>query len=223
MVVLPETSAECEMKSQFQCSSRGFSPWLLTAYVNSTCLRFFSTCFWDHEPADNSSTWLELEKGCLFCSGRGSSLPNMLVARCYHRVIQVQSIYIFVSPKQTGSHTQVHWNNLNTHNLTWKVLPDMKEGRCYWCVYVCGSQLVEGLLRRLTASFLSSEFLEAKVCCLFVHNNQLVVTFLSLPQEGRAANQTLSWVDIIGQTLFAISTLSTDMARFYSADPLHWN
>ena len=74
---------------------------------------------------------------------------------------------------------------MELNNRTWKALPDMREGRGYFnpclfsgCVYLCGrdSQLVEAFSPQ-TDSFLPLQLSlpEDQHCCLYVHNNLLVV------------------------------------------------
>ena len=75
--------------------------------------------------------------------------------------------------------------DLNSHNRSWKCLPNMQEGRfgfnpCLFsgCVYVCGqgSLLVEALFPP-TDTFLPFQFQlpESRFCCLFVCNHLLTV------------------------------------------------
>lgn len=101
---------------------------LVLAQVASTFLRFFNTLSWGPQvpltspiQVSDTSTWVLLEDGRLFCSGglygtgsRSSamtvayllgrdgtvdSLPCMLAGRCSHGVIQVQHLYIFGGSK----------------------------------------------------------------------------------------------------------------------------
>lgn len=75
--------------------------------------------------------------------------------------------------------------DLNSPNCMWKALPDMKEDRFWFnpClfsgyVYVCGkySRLVEAFCPQ-TDSFLpfQVQLPEREACCLFVHNDLLIV------------------------------------------------
>lgn len=113
-----------------------------------------------------------------------------------------------VSPKQTNvsitqatvtEHEGMHPSNcctaytvkqcekidLSSRSLTWKVLPNMKQGRLgfnpclfHQYVYLCGSlSLLMETFSPETDSFLPLPLTlpEAESCCLYVHNNCLVV------------------------------------------------
>ncbi len=75
--------------------------------------------------------------------------------------------------------------DLSSHSRTWKVLPDMREGKycfnpCLFneCVYLCGagSYLIEAFFPQ-TDNFvpLQIRIPEALSCVMFAHNNLLVV------------------------------------------------
>lgn len=174
-----------------------------------------------HTPIEvyQDSRWVMLEDGRLFCSGGRSTqtdnqalkmlskayllsrdgtvemLPDMLIARYNHGVIEVLlRIYVFGGGERKGVYAiiknivqfqQCEKIDLSMHNRKWQPLPDMKEGR--WAfnpclfneyVYVCGygSRLVETFSPQ-TDRFLSLrvEVPENTACCLLVHNNLLVI------------------------------------------------
>ena len=204
---------------------------LLLAQVTSSTLRFYNchTCTWEPQVllrtpilVDMSSTLVVLKDDRVLSSGGGmpssywnaayllgndgavEQLPDMLIGRRSHGVIQVRHIYVFGGSslylgsavhKKSDMFQSDYCRNytakkcekidLKCHNRTWLSLPDMREVRrilnpCLFngYVYICGSGslLVEAFSPQ-TEHFLSFQLQHSPEfdCDLYVHNNLLVI------------------------------------------------